>query len=1127
MKNPQLAQLLYREFEKLHQLDADYGSKIMELYRLLTRLFVELSKTENIPFTTMFARIAFVCHQHQLSNAMQWRIHQLTKRKERLFTQVGPASEQAYLTSLKTAAYAVSALCQTAVPNTLKILLPETEEDVESKKIAIEERFDTLRVMVLDAIEERDILVCKPAINPDETIHVRYNVNAPNAYNEHYNSTIHSIKHHFNYKVTLNLIEVAVGKDGLYYPKGFVVEPDYMVDVSGISECFQSFGASANLFLLKKFLPFTYSVPLMLGNIANYFLDELMTNSDATFVETFPKVFSLNPLAFVTFSDSEIRSIYQKSQKHFTNLKSIVKKGLSDNNITPKDCYLEPSFFSERYGIQGRLDIWYKNPLSNKAAIIELKSGKPFAPNRFGLSHNHYTQTILYDLLVRSAFGEAVDPLTYILYSGIDIDHLKFAPNEKTQQNEAIKFRNEIIAIEKKLVDLDLQELDDVYTIIDQLTPNTMPKAMGFIARDLRAFAHTIERASKLERLYFLNFVSFTAREHQLAKTGVAGKDNANGVASLWLNPLEEKDENFEVLAYLKISDNQAHQDPPIVQFLRTKQTNPLANFRQGDIVVFYPYLKEGDNALSNQMFKGSITSIDGNFVSVQLHSRQFNHSLFEQDIYWHIERDMMESGFRVQYRALYAFLQAKEHNRSLLLTTKAPEEQPIVSVPLGNPNLSQEQTKVLHKAIAAKDYFLLVGPPGTGKTKFMLAEMVRYLLDNTNEQILLLAYTNRAVDEICEAIHKFAEKDYLRVGSKHSCDPHFYNRLFSVQTEHIKRRKDLYEVIMDHRIFVSTVASIANKTSLLKLKKFNTTIIDEASQILEPMLVGILPHFQRFVLIGDHKQLPAVVVQDKDRSAVKDKDLHSIGLHNRRNSLFERLYNRAQQNDWHWAFDRLSHQGRMHGDICAFPSHYFYNNNLKLLPEALPISKWQREALSYQLPEKHTTLQAQLAKHRMLYFDCPSNAAKNHKTNPDEATMVGQLVANFDALYQANGRVLNPADVGVITPFRAQIAQIRHVLSKYNKGYENCTIDTVERYQGGARDIIIISLCLNSAYQLDSIISLSDDEQVDRKLNVALTRARQHLIIVGNQQLMELDPRYANLIQWIQDKNKTILDDV
>lgn len=1115
MKNPQLAYLLFREFEKIHALDATPSVKVLELSRLLTKLFVELTKDENIQFTTMFARIAFVCHQYNISSAVQWRIHQLRKKQKATVSQNKLLSNQDYLTSLKTAAFAVAAFCQTPVPNDLKSLLPDKDEDPERRKINVKERIPSLRVMVVEALEDKDFLVCKPATDPSETIYVKYNVTA---YNENYNQTLQSIKQHFNHHVTLNLIDILVNEHGVYYPKGFVIEPDYMVDVSSISECFQSFGTAPELYLLKKFLPFTYSIPLMLGNIANYFLDELMTNPDATFVETFPKVFSLNPLAFVTFTDSEIRTIYSKSQKHFTNLKTVVRKTLTDNNIIPKDCYLEPSFYSEKYGIQGRLDIWYKNPASTQAAIVELKSGKPFAPNRFGLSQNHYTQTILYDLLVRSAFGEKADPFTYILYSGIDVDHLKPAPPLKVQQDEAVKLRNSIIALEKNLADLDLTDLEEQsYTIIDLLTPQRLPKARGFIERDLRAFALTISRLTKIERLYFLSFVSFTAREHQLAKTGVAGKDNVNGLAALWLNELAEKNEAFEVLGFLKVINNQASEDNPVIEFKRTEETNPLANFRQGDIVVFYPYLQKGDNALSNQMFKGSIMSIDTQQVAVKLHCRQFNDNLFTQDIYWHIERDMMESSFRVQYRALYSFLQAKQHYRDLLLTTKAPEEVAIQPLQLGNPGLSAEQSKVLHKAIAAKDYFLLVGPPGTGKTKFMLAEMVRYLLHHTDEQILLLAYTNRAVDEICEAIEDFADDEYLRIGSQYSTDIRFHHRLFSVQTAGIKKRAALHEVLTKHRIFVATVASIANKPHLLKLKNFNTTIIDEASQILEPMLVGMLPYFQRFVLIGDHKQLPAVVMQDKERSAVKEKALHEIGLHNRRNSLFERLYNQAKKNNWTWAYDMLSHQGRMHGDICAFPSKFFYDNQLKLLPEELPISVWQREELAYKLPEQADALTQQLAQSRVLYFNCAVNRDKNPKTNPHEAKIVGQLIEGFNLLYQANDKTLNPKDVGIITPFRAQIAQMRHTLSAYKKDYENCTIDTVERYQGGARDIIIISLCLNSIYQLDSIISLSDDEKVDRKLNVALTRARKHLIIVGNEDLMRLDKRYADLIDWIK----------
>lgn len=1117
MKNPQLAGLLFREFEKIHQSNAGYNEKIIALDRMLTAFFVDISKSKNIPFTTMFSRIAFVSHEHQISNALQWRIHQVRNKKRAALKGKTVLSKQDYLTSYKTALYCISAFCKTPVPPLLKAEI-DTIQDAEKPSSALDKtkRLDELKVWVIDVNLEKDWLICKPFDAPESSITVQYNATG---YNENFNATIQNIRQTFQYHVCLNLIDVEITAEEIYIPHAFVLEPDYMIDVSSISECFQNFGAAADLYLLKKFLPFSYSVPLMLGNVANFFLDELMTNPEVTFKDTFPKAFALNPLAFATFSDSEVLQIYRKSQKHFTNLKTTIKIKLQENNIHPEDCYLEPSFYSEKYGIQGRLDVWYKDaaPNSNKTAIIELKSGKPFAPNYLGLSHNHYTQTNLYDLLVRSTFGKKLNSPTYILYSGIDRDHLKPAPPFKSQQYEAIKVRNDIITIEKKLANLDVQDLEQTFTLLDQLSPELLPKAKGFLGRDLQAFAHTIRQASTLERLYFLSFVSFTAREHQLSKTGEAGKDNRNGLAALWLNDLEEKDEAFEVLGFLKIQEDLSGQDSPLLHFQRTPKTNPLANFRQGDVVVMYPYRQEGHNVLNDQIFKGSITAIDTTTVSVQLRYKQFNHSLFEEDLYWHLEHDMMDSSFKVQYRALYSFLQTSSYKRNLLLTLAPPKQVTAPPVRLGNPNLSSEQKKVLYKAIAAKDYFLLIGPPGTGKTKFMLAEMVRYLLENTQEQILLLAYTNRAVDEICEAIHSFAEEDYLRIGSPYSTDPHFHHRLFSEQTQHATKRKELVEIILKHRIFVSTVASIASKASLLKLKQFDTAIIDEASQILEPMLIGMLPHFKRFVLIGDHKQLPAVVLQDKKRSAVDNPQLQKIGLYNRRNSLFERLYHQAQQNKWFWAFDQLTHQGRMHGDICAFPSHYFYDNQLKLLPSELPISVWQKAPLQYLLPTHPSALEKQLCQKRVLFFNSTVNRFKNPKTNLDEAQIIGKIISSFDAIYKANQKNLQIEKVGVITPFRAQIAQIRSVLSQYGEGYEQCTIDTVERYQGGAREIIIISLCLNDPYQLDSIISLSDDEQVDRKLNVALTRARQHLIVVGNERLMRLDKRYAALIDWIQ----------
>jgi DNA replication ATP-dependent helicase Dna2 len=129
----------------------------------------------------------------------------------------------------------------------------------------------------------------------------------------------------------------------------------------------------------------------------------------------------------------------------------------------------------------------------------------------------------------------------------------------------------------------------------------------------------------------------------------------------------------------------------------------------------------------------------------------------------------------------------------------------------------------------------------------------------------------------------------------------------------------------------------------------------------------------------------------------------------------------------------------------------------------------------------------------------------------------VAKVIDNFRQLYEANGLEFKTESVGVITPFRAQIAQIRQQLETFGKDYEKCSIDTVERYQGGARDIIIISLCLNMTHQLDAVVSLSDDEVVDRKLNVALTRARKHLVVIGNEYIMKQDRRYSKLLNWMK----------
>ncbi len=395
-----------------------------------------------------------------------------------------------------------------------------------------------------------------------------------------------------------------------------------------------------------------------------------------------------------------------------------------------------------------------------------------------------------------------------------------------------------------------------------------------------------------------------------------------------------------------------------------------------------------------------------------------------------------------------------------------------------------------------------------------MLKHLVAHLLNHTDEQILLLAYTNRAVDEICESIEtidKLIRNEYIRIGSRFSTPDQFQEQLLNAKIDGVSSRQELNDILNKHRIVVSTVASIVNKPELLNLKKFNTAIIDEASQILEPILAGLLPSFDRFVLIGDHKQLPAVVVQSVDESEVQDAALRELGLKNLRNSLFERLFQRCQEKEWDWAYARLSQQGRMHEDIMQFPNEMFYGGGLLTLPETLA-GGFQQKPLALSSNDNDPIKKA-LAENRMIYLPTPiDEESSNYKTNQHEAKMVAQLVARFQSIYEESDVEWNINTLGIITPYRAQIASIRKALEDHQLDPEQLSVDTVERYQGGAREIIILSLCMNRSGQMESITSISE-EGVDRKLNVALTRARQQIVILGNETLLKENDLYGKLI--------------
>jgi DNA replication ATP-dependent helicase Dna2 len=1112
MRNEAIATLFYRELEKIHQHDEWTAYQQVEgLYQLFNRLFLEVTQAERVQFTTLFARMSFACHQYGVDRRLQFYLHKFRKLSQEALHQ-HDASPEFLAFGKKVLARGIAAFYDFAVPEHIQQFLP-AEWPIAYALPKVTGFKPYARVLVLADDGDAAILTAKAEEQPSETIKVQYNIAERN---DQFTSSIQLIRHVFGFPVMLNLIDVEIDEHGTYRPAAFVIEPDYLVDVTAVAECFKGFGTEPLSYLLKKFLPFTSSIHLMIGNIANFFLDELMTDDSVTFKETFPKVFALNPLAFCLFDNREVRDIMQRSQLHFVHLKRIVKDDFRKSEIDPDKCFLEPSFYSNVFGVQGRLDVFCAN--GGRSAIVELKSGKPFRPNKYGLSQNHYVQTLMYALLVQSVFDKKLHVANYILYSGVDERQLRFAPSIKSQQYEALNLRNQLLALEHMLATLGQDPekplLAQGRALFGKLATARWPNAKGFFIRDVQQFEQHFKGLTEVEQLYFIAFSGFIAREHRLAKTGVQGIDAVNGVASLWLDTFEQKIERFELLNHLVVSVNKSQEEEPLIVFTKTEKTSLLANFRKGDIAVLYPWQDSANSVLHNQIFKCTIIEITVREVVVRLRSRQFNDALFQEFEYWNLEHDLLDGSFISMYRGLFAFGAAAIRKRMLLLGQTEPQQVPALDYDWPA-SLTQEQKAILNKALTAPEYFLLWGPPGTGKTSRMLRYMVQYLLEETDENILLLAYTNRAVDEICAAIESIGphiRDTYLRIGSRYSTAPEYQDQLLRVQSSKLRTRQELKTLIDSRRIIVATVASMSSRGELFELKRFQRVIIDEASQILEPLLVGLLPYFERFILVGDHKQLPAVVMQSPAESAVQDEQLHGIGLHNMRNSLFERLFKQCIYNQWEWAYAQLSHQGRMHEALMAFPNDYFYQNTLRILPPEIGAGIQESE-LRYSELMATDDINIALYRQRMLFFPTPvDDTGALHKTNAYEAELITLLVRRLLKRMTLSGEELHAHSIGIITPYRAQIALIRQSLEKAALPLDQISVDTVERYQGGTRDIILISMCINAYHQMEALVSLSE-EGVDRKLNVALTRAREQIVILGNQKLLETAPLYKNLI--------------
>lgn len=1065
----------------------------------MLKIILEMATAEEkIQFTTLFSRLAFTGVKYALPGHLLYYCHIFRKGHEK--HQITPDNEQYYD---ETGAY----ICFQLVQYIWHIQVPEKKMSESCISFFATEKksikgFKSLSEAVLFKIDEyQKTLHFYDEEDPSEEKTALYDV--PDK-NELFTSNIESVLRHFTLPLHINFIDIDIREDGMYIPMAWVIHPDHMIDVTSISECFKDFGAEPMLFLISRFKEQEFSTTLMVGNLVNLMLDEIIHDPQTRFKDLLLKMFHTDPLGFAFLDDDQLKNVMHVLQEHFQNLSQVIQKDFTKHDIASPRIYLEPSFYSRDYGIQGRLDLLHQRADGMSYDIIELKSGKTFKPNTYGINASHYIQTLLYDLMVRSAFQSRAQSFKYILYSRESSHGLRYAPPVRQQQYEALKIRNDIMAIIEVL-----KTKDGAHSVFSYVKPAHFPKLKGFNSIDIAQFHQLYAQLNASEKSYFDHMAAFITREYAIARTGGQDMDRSHGHAALWLESDFEKKQRFALLSPLEIVNNQSAHDDSYIVFSRNDDGDNLVNFRVGDIAVIYPEDPEKDRPiLKNQIFKGSISDIQSGHITIRLRNKQFNQRIFEENLRWNMELDSMDSSFIMMYKNLYMWAKTHRSYRDLMLGLRPPASRPVVIVKKNKEGMTAWQSQLMDKALSSEEYFLLWGPPGTGKTSVMLKNMVSYLHQNTEENILLLAYTNRAVDEICEAVSQIGQNmqdSFIRIGSRLGTAEKFHNQLLDVMIKKVQTRRDILHIIQEKRIVISTLSSFFNKYEIRRLKKFDTVIVDEASQILEPMIIGLLEPFKRRILIGDHKQMPAVVVQNPLESKIDDKNLNNAGIDNARTSFFERLYKQAMHHQWHHAYGILNEQGRMHNSLMTFPNDQFYGNHLTTLPQ----SDHQFIATHF---EKYPAGFSWLS-NRLIYIPTKEDHDINWKTNQDEANICLNVIYAILNLYKANDQNFHATSLGIITPYRAQIALITKKLSALPESYRNLiTVDTVERYQGSARDIIIYSFCVNKKSQLEALVS-SSDEGVDRKLNVALTRARQQIILLGSEKVLRQNPTYEILI--------------
>ncbi len=590
------------------------------------------------------------------------------------------------------------------------------------------------------------------------------------------------------------------------------------------------------------------------------------------------------------------------------------------------------------------------------------------------------------------------------------------------------------------------------------------------------------------------------------------------------------------------------------IEVFRTSDQDIEHNFEFGRPVMFFR--SEGSEELKYFSFTGTVSYVDGDRMVVTVPDSAPLLELQQSTDPIGVQLSFDETSYKLMFEALDRVMKAKNNRLAYLrdLFYSHQKAGRFSFEPMKFPWLNPTQERAVNEVLWAKDVAIVHGPPGTGKT-ITLVEAINETLMRES-QVLVCAQSNMAVDWISE---KLVDRgiNVLRIGNPTRVNDKMlgftYERRFESHPDYPqlwairkairelrknrKKGSENYHQKMDRlksraaeieirinaelfgeaRVIACTLVGSAHR--LLEGMKFGTLFIDEAAQALEAACWIPMRRASRVILAGDHCQLPPTI---KSIAALR------AGLGK---TLMERIAENKPE-----VVTLLRIQYRMNDEIMRFSSDWFYGGKV----ESAPQIKY-RSVLDYDHPitwidtsneENQITIEGEDAPEDSASTSSSVSAANQNsdlnfkeqfvgesfgRINKAEAELTLLTLAEYFTKIGKQRVLEERIDVGIISPYRAQVQYLKKLIKKYEffKPYRRLiSVNTVDGFQGQERDVILISLVRsNDEGQIGFLKDL-------RRMNVAMTRARMKLIILGNKDTMTKHPFYKKLWEYVEAIN-------